>query len=321
MDNKLISLVIPVYNEEEVIPFLFRELCQSCQQLTNYQWELVIIDDGSRDETVAQVQTLSKEFPWPVRLIQLSRNFGHQAALTAGISQAQGHALICLDADLQDPPTLFPHLLEKFESGYDVVYAVRRSRAEGILLKAAFKLFYKIFQRVSNIEIAMDSGDFGLISRRVADHIVSMPERDILLRGLRSWVGFKQIGVEYDRPQRLRGTTKYRLAQRFKVAGGAFFGFSHLPLRIATWAGGIVASLATLYFIYILIRRLMGYAQSPGWLSLTSVVLLIGGVQLITIGILGEYIGRIYQQVQARPLYIIDKNQRLNSKSADQKQE
>jgi dolichol-phosphate mannosyltransferase len=321
MEKKLISLVIPVYNEEEVIPFLFSELYQSCTQLTNYNWELVIVDDGSRDQTVMQVQTSSKEFPWPVRLTQLSRNFGHQAALTAGISQAQGHAIICLDADMQDPPTLFSNLLEKFAAGYDVVYAVRRTRAEGFLLKAAFKLFYQIFQHVSNIEIAMDSGDFGLISRRVADHIVSMPERDILLRGLRSWVGFKQIGVEYDRPQRLKGTTKYRLAQRFKVAGGAFFGFSHLPLRISTWAGGIVASFASFYFIYILIRRFTGYAQSPGWLSLTSVVLLMGGVQLITIGILGEYIGRIYQQVQARPLYIIDKTQRLNITSADHKQE
>ncbi len=307
MDKKksLISLVIPVFNEEAVIPFLFVELDSTCTKLTKYSWELIIVDDGSMDNTINQITRKAKEFSWPVYLIQLSRNFGHQSALTAGITHANGEAIICLDADLQDPPSLFVRLLEKFEQGYDVVYAVRKSRSEGIFLRMAFKLFYQLFKSVSNIEIAMDSGDFGLVSRRVAEHIIQMPERDVLLRGLRSWVGYKQIGVEYDRPQRFKGTTKYGLSQRFKVAGGAFFGFSHLPLRFASWIGTSVACLAVTYFMYILVRRLMGFPQEPGWLSLTSAVLLMGGVQLITIGILGEYIGRIYQQVQGRPLFII----------------
>ena len=158
----------------------------------------------------------------------------------------------------------------------------------------------------------MDSGDFGLISRKIADHIIQMPERDILLRGLRSWVGYKQTGIKYDRPERLKGTTKYKLSQRFKVAGGAFFGFSHLPLRAATWIGGSTAVLSIIYFTYIFTRYLFGSEQAPGWLSQISAILLMGGIQLITIGILGEYIGRIYQQVQGRPLYIIAQQHTLN---------
>ncbi len=317
--NQLISLVIPFFNEEDVIPFLFSELGKNCTQLTNYNWELILIDDGSNDNSVKQIIRLAKTFPWPVCLIQLSRNFGHQSALLAGITRAAGEAVICLDADLQDSPSLFLRLLEKFEQGYDVVYAVRKSRSEGFFMRMSFKLFYKLFRLASNIEVAMDSGDFGLISRRVVNHIIQMPERDILLRGLRSWVGYEQIGVGYDRPQRFKGTTKYRLSQRFKVVGSAFFGFSYLPLRFATWIGTSVACLSIVYFLYILTRRLMGFPQEPGWLSITSAVLLMGGVQLITIGILGEYIGRIYQQVQGRPLYIISRTVKFADESDSSK--
>jgi dolichol-phosphate mannosyltransferase len=290
--RSLVSLVLPVFNEEQVIAPLFESLDTAVQKLPDYDWELILVDDGSLDDTVALIKEHRGRFSAPVVLMRLSRNFGHQPALVAGMERARGDAVVFLDADLQDPPELLSAFLEKFEAGYDVVYGVRANRNEGWIKRLAYKLFYRLYRRLSNVHIALDSGDFGLISRRVARLMAQMPERDIFLRGLRSWVGFRQIGVAYDRPGRVHGETKYTITKLVKLASSAFFGYSHVPLRFATVLGTGTMVVAILYFVFIVIRKLTGAQQPPGWASLMGVVLFVGGVQLISIGILGEYVGR-----------------------------
>ncbi len=304
-DSPLISMVVPFLNEEAVLPRLFETLDATLPGLGSYRWELVLVDDGSTDRSVDVIRGASAGFPGDVRVVRLSRNFGHQAALMAGLGQARGEALICLDADLQDPPSLFAKFLNHYAEGHDVVYAVRQTREGSTWKRAAYWVFYRLFKSVSHIRIPLDAGDFGLVSRRVATLVTAMPERDVLVRGLRSWVGFRQIGVPYDRPERAAGETKYSLSKLLRLAASAFFGYSALPLRLATGIGLVSAMLAALYAVYAIIAKLSGHAAPAGWTSLVIVVLFLGGVQLISVGLLGEYIGRIHQQTQARPLFVV----------------
>jgi dolichol-phosphate mannosyltransferase len=299
------SIVIPLFNESAVIERLSQALGEAVAAEPAYNWEVVLVDDGSSDGTVAQVRAHHGLAGVRVRLIRFSRNFGHQAALTAGLGAARGDAVICMDADLQDPPELIRDFLRKFEEGYEIVYAVRERREGGLLKKSAYRLFYRLFRRVAEVPIPLDAGDFGLMSKRAAAIIASIPERDIFLRGLRSWIGFRQIGIPYSRPSRAAGETKYSFGKLVKLAASAFFGFSFLPLRVATSLGFVSVLLSLVYCLFALVSALVYNSTPRGWASVVGVVTLLGGAQLICIGILGEYIGRIYKQTQARPLYVI----------------
>ncbi|MEN3371118.1 MAG: polyisoprenyl-phosphate glycosyltransferase [Verrucomicrobiota bacterium] len=231
---------------------------------------------------------------------------------------AKGDAVILLDADLQDPPELIGSFLRKFEEGYDVVYAIRKTREGDASNNFAYKLFYRLFRRVAEIPIPVDAGDFGLMSRKVASLVIAMPESDIFLRGLRSWVGFKQIGIPYERPARAAGATKYSFSKLLKLAASAFFGFSFLPLRIATSLGLITVFLALCYSVFAICAALFFQSAPRGWASVIGVISFIGGAQLVCIGILGEYIGRIYKQTLGRPLFIIAEERELAADSDSQ---
>lgn len=288
-----------------MITLLLERLATVVRKLDRYEWELVLIDDGSVDDSALLILKQAKMFPGKLYLRQFSRNFGHQAALMAGLEKASGDAIVFIDADLQDPPELLGTFLDHFEKGYDVVYGIRQQREIGWLMNIASKSFYVLFQKLAEISIPLDAGDFGLISRRAANIIKQMPERDLLLRGLRSWVGFKQIGIPYNRPGRAAGKTKYTFAKIMRTAMSAFFGYSSLPLRISTSCGLGAVILALFYGGYALWEKLMYDSNPPGWTSLIMVVLLLGGAQLISVGILGEYIARIYRQTLSRPLYVV----------------
>lgn len=300
-----ISLVVPFLNEEAVLPRLFQELASDLPRLPGHQWELVLVDDGSTDSSCEVIRRHRDSFPGAVRLVRLARNFGHQPAVMAGLRASRGDASIVLDADLQDPPSVFAGFLERFRQGYDVVYAVRQNRKESLFKRVAYGAFYRIFRKVAEVEVPLDAGDFSLISRAVREQIIAMPERDVLIRGLRTWVGFRQIGVPYDRPGRADGETKYTLRKLVRLAASGFFGYSTLPLRLATWLGLLSAGAGLAYGAYALLQKLIGNPTPPGWASIALLVVFFGGVQLICIGILGEYLGRIFQQVQGRPLYVV----------------
>lgn len=312
---QLVSLVIPLCNEEEVIEQLFSRLSAMIATLPAYRWELILVDDGSTDRTVAEVTRHSRTFPAALRLIKFSRNFGHQPALTAGIRAAAGAAVVCLDADLQDPPELVGSFLEKFEEGFDVVYAVRAARVEGWAKNLAYKMFYRLFRSVAEVPIPLDAGDFSLMTKRAARLVTAMSEQDIFLRGLRSWIGFRQIGVPYDRPTRSTGETKYRFGKLLNLAASAFFGFSFLPLRLATTLGFLTVLLSLGYTAFALAGAVFFRDVPRGWASVVGVISFIGGAQLISIGILGEYIGRIYKQTRGRPLFVIAEECELNKDS------
>ncbi|MEY2573631.1 MAG: polyisoprenyl-phosphate glycosyltransferase [Verrucomicrobiota bacterium] len=308
---RLVSLVIPVFNESAVLPELMGRLNALIKSEPGYRWEIIFVDDGSTDETFAKVIGHGERIHAPLRAVRLSRNFGHQAALTAGLLAARGDAVIALDADLQDPPELVGAFLRKYEEGYDVVYGVRTARAGDPRNRIAYTIFYRLFQRVAEIAIPLDAGDFGLMSKAVAGLVVSMPERDIFVRGLRSWVGFRQIGVPYERPERAAGETKYSFSKLLKLAASAFFGFSFLPLRIATSLGLVTVLLSVLYSLFAICAAIFFNSTPRGWASMVAVISLIGGAQLVCIGILGEYIGRIYKQTLGRPLFIVAEQREL----------
>lgn len=301
----LLTILVPIFNEKDVISHLIARLSQITSQHPSCDWEIVFVNDGSTDNTVEQITTLTAGFTMEVSVISFSRNFGHQAALLAGLAEAKGDAIVILDADLQDPPELITDFLRLFHEGYEVVYGVRRNR-EGAAWKLwCYHWFYRLFQALAEVPIPLDAGDFGLISRRVARYMTAQQEADIFLRGLRSWVGFKQIGVPYDRPSRVAGETKYTLAKLGRLAASAMFGFSSLPLRFSTVIGMLSLCSCIAYGTFVLAGKLFFDSSPQGWTSLILVVLFLGGTQLLFIGILGEYIGRIYKQVLQRPPYIV----------------
>jgi len=301
-----LTLIIPCYNEAAVLPLLEARLRESLRQLGG-SWEVVFVDDGSTDSTFDQLATMHRAEP-RFKVISFSRNFGHQAALCAGLAQASGRAVGVLDADLQDPPELFQQCLERLRAGYDVVYAVRRKRKEGWHLRMAYALFYRLMRWVADIEIPLDSGDFCLMSRRVVDALNSMPETNVFLRGMRAWAGFKQTGFEYERDARAAGESKYPLRKLVRLAVDGMFAFSTFPLRLATFLGIGGLLLTMIYVVFVLSWRVLGFrfmghtaAELPGWTAVVCLVLFLSGLQFLILGCLGEYIGRIYAETKRRP--------------------
>ncbi len=306
-----ISIVIPVFNESAGIELLLRRLQDVTVGLSEHEWEIVFVDDGSADDTASAIMQHRRLFHGEMRVVEFSRNFGHQPALLAGLQQADSDVIFCIDADLQDPPELFGAMLEKYAEGFDVVYAVRKTRVESWPKRCAYKLFYRLMRWMTDVPVAVDAGDFGLVTRRVAQIMTGGADKDLFLRGLRGWSGFRQTGLEYERPGRAAGETKYSFSKLLKLAASGWLGFSSMPLRFATAMGILSVCLCAGYGTYVLAQKLWGEAPPPGWTSLTLIVLFIGGVQLLSIGILGEYIGRIYKQLQPRPLFIIKEIRQL----------
>ncbi len=300
-----ISVIIPVYNEEANILPLHSRLRQVLVNLTpNY--EFLFVNDGSRDNSIYLIKELAAREP-EVKFIDFSRNFGHQVAVSAGIEKARGKAIIIIDCDLQDPPELVADLYNRWQEGYEVVYAKRRQRTgETAAKKLTARLFYRLLARITNISIPLDTGDFRIMSRKVAEVLKQMPEKQKFIRGQISWIGFSQTYIEYDRPERNGGQTGYTYSKMVKLALDGITSFSNLPLKIATVSGFVVSGIAFILMLYTLYSRFVTKDYVPGWSSLMLSVLFLGGVQLISIGIIGEYISRISDNVRNRPLYIIN---------------
>src|SRR5437588_12143191 len=302
----LLSVVAPVYDEEELVEEF---VARACAAVADYEFELVLVNDGSNDQTPELLDRMAATDP-RVRVIHLSRNFGHQAALTAGLEHAVGDVVAMIDADLQDPPELIPEMIAQWSQGADVVYAVRRER-EG---ETAFKLataswFYRLFDKLANVDLEPNSGDFRLLDRRALDALLTMTERSRFLRGMTVWVGFTQTAVYYESEPRHAGETKYTLRKMLRFSLDAIASFSHVPLQLATYAGTLSAGVAFVAIPVVIILRLLD-SYLPGFGSITIAILLLGGIQLIALGIIGEYVGRIYDEVKGRPLYLV--RSRLN---------
>ncbi len=298
------SIVVPVYNEAESLPELYRRVREVMETLGE-PWELVLVDDGSVDGSTEHIRRLAQSDP-RVRPVIFARNFGHQIAVTAGLDYARGQAVIIMDADLQDPPEIIPRLIERWREGYEVVYAVRAEReGETWFKKVTAAFFYRLIYRIADVKIPLDTGDFRLLDRKVVDVLRRMRERHRFLRGMAAWVGFRQIGVEYRRAARFAGETKYPFRKMLRLALNAITGFSYFPLQLATFFGFFCAGLAIFSIPIVIILRMTGWQAFQGQATTLISVLFLGGVQLISLGILGEYIGRIYDEVKGRPLYIV----------------
>lgn len=303
--RKRLSIIVPCFNEEAVIEKTHERLTQVMRGLRDLDYELIYIDDGSRDATWEKLQTLQRRDAC-VRVIALSRNFGHQIAITAGLHEATGDAAVLIDADLQDPPEVIPRMIELWRNGYDVAYGQRSDRAgETVLKRWTAAAFYRVINRLSNIPIPLDTGDFRLIDRRVLDAMRRMPERDRFVRGMISWAGFRQIAVPYRRKERYAGESKYPLFKSLRLALDGLLSFSLTPLRAVTLTGFLVAGLALLGIVYALAMRFFTDIWVPGWTALFIAVLFLGGIQLIALGIIGEYLGRVYGETKHRPLYFV----------------
>jgi len=299
-----LSVVAPVYNEEAILPELYRRLVAVLDG-AGLDWELVLVNDGSRDRSPQIMRELHAADP-RVKVVDFARNFGHQVAITAGADYAQGDAVVIIDADLQDPPEVILNLLAKWREGYEVVYAVRAERkGETWFKEFTAKAFYRIIYKITDINIPMDTGDFRLMDRKVVEALRTMREKHRFMRGMSVWVGFKQVGVEYVRAERYAGETKYPLKKMLKFALDGITSFSYFPLQVATYIGFIAAALAVLGIILTVILRLTGSHAFYGQATTLVAVLFLGGVQLISLGIIGEYLGRIYDEVKGRPLYIV----------------
>jgi dolichol-phosphate mannosyltransferase len=309
---RLLSVVAPMYNEEATAEAFHRRVCAALEGLP---FELVIVDDGSSDGTGRILERLADQDP-RVRVVYLSRNFGHQTAITAGLDHAKGDAVVMIDADLQDPPEAIPRLLDQWRNGADVVYAVRERRAGETRFKlATARSFYRLISRLSNIDLQQDAGDFRLMDRRALDALLSMRERSRYLRGMTVWVGFTHAAVPYEREARAGGETKYTLARMLRFSLDAISSFSHLPLQAATVLGFVFSIVAFLAIPVVVALKLAG-AYLPGFTTITVVVLLLGGIQLIAVGIIGEYVGRIYDEVKRRPLYVVRGRRNVEAEGA-----
>ena len=298
------SIVAPIFNELENLPELYHRV-QEVMSATSGTWELVLVDDGSTDGSTEHILQMAKQDKH-VRPVIFARNFGHQVAITAGWDYARGDAVVIIDADLQDPPEAIPDLIAKWREGYEVVYAVRAERqGETWFKKTTAALFYRIVQRITDVRIPVDTGDFRLMDRKVVDVLKRMGERHRFPRGMSAWVGFQQIGVPYKRAARHAGVTKYPFKNMLKLALNAITGFSYFPLQLATYFGFTAAGLAIIAIPVVISMRLAGQGAFLGQATTLIAVLFLGGVQLISLGVLGEYLGRIYDEVKGRPLYIV----------------
>lgn len=301
--NKSVSVVVPVFNEREVFPELLRRLRLVLESLGR-PYEILFVDDGSSDGTLDLIREAAG-LHRGIYYLSFSRNFGHQVAVSAGIENAQGDAVMVIDGDLQDPPELLPELAAKWEEGWEVVYAVRRSRREGWLLRLLYRGFYRILRAISEIPIPLDSGDFCLMDRRVVEVLKKMPERNRYVRGIRAWAGFRQTALPFDRDRRAAGEPKYSFAKLWRLAADGITSFSQFPLRLCGYMGYGMAFLSALGLIYSVASKLLNQRTPQGWTSLTLAVFFIGGVQLVMLSVVGAYVGRIYTEVQGRPLYVL----------------
>ncbi|MEX0966418.1 MAG: glycosyltransferase family 2 protein [Bacteroidia bacterium] len=311
-----LSLIIPVFNEEGNIPELYKRL-RSVTDALKVKHELIFVNDGSRDNSLALILELAASDK-NVKYIHFSRNFGHQIAVTAGLDRARGEAVAIIDADLQDPPELIIDMYKKMQEGFEVVYARRKKREKENMLKLlTAKLFYRILARITSIEIPVDTGDFRIIHRKVVEILRRMPEHHKFLRGQISWVGFRQTSIEFERAPRQAGETGYTYRKMIRFALDGITGFSNFPLRFASVAGFVVSFIAFLLMLYALYGRLVTKDYEPGWASLIVSVLFIGGIQLLSIGIIGEYISRMNENLRNRPLYIIQETNTVPPESKE----
>ncbi len=303
--SRMVSLVVPVFNEEEVIGVFYDRASKALQAIEGMSYELIFVDDGSRDTSLAKLAAFAANDPC-VRVIKFSRNFGHQIAISAGIDHAQGDCVAIIDADLQDPPEVIASMVTQWQQGFDVVYGVRSDRAGETRMKLwTASMFYKLLGRLTQVHIPANVGDFRLMSRRVVDQLKTLREKDRFVRGLVSWVGFKQTGVVYSRDARFAGETKYPFRKMLKFSFDGITSFSTVPLKLATWMGSAAAVLAVLYLMSVFVQWILGYTVE-GWATIMVAMLFMGSVQLICLGILGEYLGRIFNEVKPRPMYVIE---------------
>jgi len=302
-----LSVIIPIYNEEANIGELYRRLVSLLAPMDlPGGYELIFVNDGSHDRSLPLLQALAVQDPVHVRYLSFSRNFGHQIAVTAGLDRSEAEAVVIIDADLQDPPELIPTLYAKLREGYEVVYARRRKRqGESVAKLLTAKLFYRVLRALTHIEIPVDTGDFRIISRKVVLALRQMPEQNKFLRGQISWIGYRQTYVEYDRAERAGGVTGYTYSKMMRFALDGITAFSDVPLKAATASGFLVSGIAFLLMLYTFYARFISRSYEPGWASLMLSILFIGGVQLIAVGIIGEYIARLGANVRQRPLYIV----------------
>ena len=302
--RETVSLVIPLFNEQDVVDILISEL-ETFRQLRPEITEVVLVDDGSRDRTVELVRRRTESLAG-YTLVRLSRNFGHQIAVTAGLEFVRTDAAIIMDADLQDPLEVAGRMIDRWQEGYDVVYGVRSEReGEGVLKRATAKMFYRFFRWITELDMPVDTGDFRLVSRDVIDAYGRISEHDPFVRGLVSWLGFDQIGITYERHARVAGSTKYPWRKMMDLAFKAVTSFSDRPLRLATKLGGLLSVIAFIGILWVLFVRLFTESAVPGWASEVLAILLLGGVQLVVLGIFGWYLARIYEEVKGRPRYVV----------------
>lgn len=303
-----ITLVVPVLNEEDTIPELLRRFRTALDDRKDFVLdEMLFVDDGSHDRTFELLETAAQK-DHRIKIISFSRNFGHQIAVSAAFDHAEGDAVVVIDGDLQDPPEFIPTMVAKWKEGNAIVYAVRKKRKEGILKRATAAMFYRLLRIISEVDIPLDAGDFALLDKKVVDVMKRMPERSRYIRGLRAWSGFKSIGVEYDRASREAGESKYTLKKMIDLAATGIIGFSTVPLRIATYIGMFMALASIVGGVFVFVQWLVGWpGLVRGWASLMIGFFFVSGIQLFLLGVIGEYIGRIYREVQARPLYIVHK--------------
>lgn len=306
--QKLISVVVPMYFEEEVARTCYERLTHVMSNIPGYTYELIFVNDGSTDQTLPILCEIASQDS-ATKVVSFSRNFGHQAAVSCGIDYATGDAVVIIDADLQDPPELIPDMVKLWEQGYDVVYGQRKKRnGENFFKLATAKMFYRILNMLSDVSIPVDTGDFRLIDKKVANVLRNLPEHNRFLRGLIAWSGFNQIPLLYERDERLAGTTKYPLKKMLKFALDGIISFSAKPLKMIMSLGVFSVIIALIILIYALISLFIpSLGAVPGWTSIMVTVTFLGGVQLISVGVLGEYIGRMYDENKGRPLYIVNK--------------
>jgi polyisoprenyl-phosphate glycosyltransferase len=300
-----LSLAIPLHNEESVLPELLRRTLAVLDALPGGPHELLFVDDGSSDRTVALVEVAARQDSRIV-LVTLSRNFGHQAALSCALDHVTGDAVVVMDGDLQDSPEAIPQLVARFQEGFDVVYAQRAGRKEAWPLRLSYFLFYRLMAKLSDIQLPLDTGDFGLMSRRVIDEIRRMPEHHRYLRGLRSWVGYRQTGIVVERSERHSGNSKYGLFRLLRLAADGLFAFSIVPIRAAALLGAAATALSLLFGLYAVVQKAIFHHSPQGFTALLLLITLFSGVLLFFLGVIGEYVGRIYEETKHRPIYIVN---------------
>jgi len=301
-----VSLAIPVHNEESAIPELLGRVCAILDKIPGADHEIIFVNDGSSDNTMALLEEAAEKDP-RITVLALSRNFGHQAALSAALDSVTGDVTVIMDADLQDIPEAIPLLISKYFEGYDVVYAKRTGRKESWPLRLCYFAFYRLLSKLSDVHLPLDAGDFGLMSRRVVEQILRMPEHHRYLRGMRSWVGFRQIGVPIERAQRHSGESKYSFVRLLKLASDGLFAFSILPIRAASLLGFVTIALSSLFAFYAIFAKFVLHRSPQGFTALLLMLTFMTGVLLFFLGIIGEYVGRVYEESKRRPLYVIDR--------------